>query len=173
VAEDTDRPWKKRRDEDEEDDRPRGRRRGDDEDEEEERPRRRRRDEEEEEDWEDSGRRKKLPRETLRAIVTYQKVIIICVAIYLSLVLAQFGIPPELRIFLALVAVPVVLTAVVFVFLFATKVYTTAIGVILGFLVLIPCIGLIVLVIINQKAISILKDHGISVGFFGASSSDI
>ena len=171
MAED-DRPRRDRR-EDDEDDRPRRKRR--DEEDDADRPRRRR--DEDDDDFDDygrdPGRRQRLSRETLRAIVTYQKVIIICVAIYLSLVVAQFAIPPELRIFLALVAVPVVLTAVVFVFLFATKVYSTALGVLLGLLVLVPCIGLIVLVVINQKAISILKDHGIPVGFFGASTSDV
>lgn len=91
----------------------------------------------------------------------------------IALVVVQFAIPPESRIFLAIVVVPVLVTAAVFVFLLATKVYTTATGVILGVLTLIPCIGLIVLLIINGKATSILKANGIHVGLFGASMADI
>lgn len=189
MAEDTDRPWKKRRDDDDEDDRPHGRRRGEDEDDEErprrrrrdddgegdeERPRRRRRGEEDDEDeWEDSGPRRKLPRETLRAIAGHQKAIIMCIVVYLCLIPIQFLIPEETRIFLALALIPLGITATVFVFLLATKVYNTGTGAVLGILTLIPCIGLIVLLIINGKATSILKENGVHVGFFGASSSDI
>ncbi len=86
---------------------------------------------------------------------------------------AQFAIPEEFRIFLALALIPLGLTATVFVFLLATKVYTTGVGVVLGVLTLIPCIGLIVLLIINAKATNILKAHGIRVGLLGASTSDI
>ena len=145
------------------------------EDDEEDRPRRKRRDEGEDEDDEDDyePRRERLPRETLRGIAGNQKAIIICILVYGSLVLLQFAIPPESRIFLAIVVVPVLVTAAVFVFLLATKVYTTATGVILGVLTLIPCIGLIVLLIINGKATSILKANGIHVGLFGASMADI
>lgn len=145
------------------------------EDDDEDRPRRKRRDEDEDEDDEDDyePRRGKLSRATLRGIAGNQKVIIAFIAIYLGLVVVQFAIPPETRIFLAIVAVPVLLIDAVFVFLLATKVYTTATGVILGVLTLIPCIGLIVLLIINGKATSILKANGIHVGLFGASMADI
>ncbi len=145
------------------------------EDDDEDRPRRKRRDEGEDEDDEDDyePRRERLPRETLRGIAGNQKAIIACIAIYLGLVVVQFTIPPETRIFLAIVAVPVLLIDAVFVFLLATKVYTTATGIILGILTLIPCVGLIVLLIINGKATSILKANGIHVGLFGASMADI
>jgi hypothetical protein len=46
-------------------------------------------------------------------------------------------------------------------------------GVVLGILTLIPCIGLIALLIINGKATAVLKNHGIKVGFFGARASDV
>ena len=171
--EDDDRPRRRRRDEEEDEDRPRRRRRDDDEDEEEDRPRRRRRDEDEDEDDYAPRRGRRLSREALRGIAGSQKAIIACIAIQICLVLAQFAIPENIRMFMA---IPLLLTgaaAAVFVFLLATKVYATATGVILGVLTLIPCIGLIVLLIINGKATSILKENGISVGLFGASLSDI
>ena len=161
------------RDEDDEDERPRRKRRDEDD---EDRPRRRKRRDEDEDDfdgYDDEPRRERLSRETLRGIAGNQKAIIVCIAVYLVLVGIQFAIPEETRIYLAIVAAPVLLTAAVFVFLLATKVYTTATGVILGVLTLIPCIGLIVLLIINGKATSILKANGIHVGLFGASMADI
>ena len=57
------------------------------------------------------------------------------------------------------------------VFMLATKLYGTAVGIVLGLLMLLPCIGLITLLIVNQKATSILKSHGIHVGLFGANTS--
>jgi hypothetical protein len=85
----------------------------------------------------------------------------------------QFVIPEDFRVFLALALIPLGLTATVFVFLLATKVYSTGLGILLGLLTLIPCVGLIVLVIINVQATSILRANGVEVGFLGASSSDI
>ncbi|QJW94539.1 hypothetical protein [Frigoriglobus tundricola] len=169
-----DRPRRKRRDEEEAEDRPRRRRRDDDdEDDEDDRPRRRRRDEEEDEDDYEPRRGERLSRATLRGIASNQKVLILCILAYLCLIPAQFAIPEQSKLYLALALVPLGLTATVFVFLLATKVYSTATGVVLGILTLIPCIGLIVLLIINGKATSILKENGVSVGLLGASSSDI
>ena len=144
-------------------------------DDDEDQPRRKRRDEDDEEDDEDDyePRRERLPRETLRGIAGNQKAIILCILGYMCLIPVQFAIPEESRIFLALALIPLGLTATVFVFLLATKVYTTGTGVVLGILTLIPCVGLIVLLIINGKATSVLKANGVHVGFLGASSSDI
>jgi len=56
----------------------------------------------------------------------------------------------------------------VFVFLLATKLYGTALGVLLGILTIIPLVGLIILLIVNAKAIKILRAAGIDVGLLGA-----
>jgi len=114
-----------------------------------------------------------LSREDLRSTATYQKGILVCILAYILLVGFQFALPPEARLFLALAAPAVVITATVFVFLLATKVYSTGLGVLLGILTLIPCVGLIVLLIINGKATGVLKKHGIRVGLLGAKLSDI
>jgi hypothetical protein len=189
-----DKPWKKRREDDEDDDRPRGRARRDDDDEDDDRPRRRRRDDDEDDregpryrryeddgaddfdDYDDRPRgrgRGRLSRETLRGIAGNQKAIIMCILVYFCLIPVQFVIPPETRIVLAAVFVPLAITAAVFVFLLATKVYSTAAGVVMGILTLVPCIGLLALLIINGKATTVLKENGIRVGFLGANSSDI
>ena len=61
----------------------------------------------------------------------------------------------------------------VFVFMLAMAVYNNAAGIVLGVLTLVPILGLIVLLIINGKATSILRQHGIKVGLMGASSRQI
>lgn len=162
---------------DDEDDRHRRRGRDDDDEENDDRPRQGRRDDydDEDEDFEDDrlrGRRR-LSRETLHAIAFNQKAIILCILVYLILVAVQFAVPEDRRPLLALALIPLGITATVFVFLLATKVYSTGMGVLLGILTLIPCVGLIVLLIINAKATNTLKSHGIHVGLLGASSSDI
>jgi len=112
-------------------------------------------------------------REDLRSVATYQKGIIICIAIYLFSVIAQFAVPIEFRLFVSLGVMFVGLIGAVFVFLLAIKVYGTALGILYGILCLIPCIGLIVLLIVNSRATNILKQNGIKVGLFGANLADI
>ena len=112
-------------------------------------------------------------REDLRSVAKYQKGILVCILVYLIAVVGQFVLPPELR---ALVGIPVLIAGIVgavFVFLLAIKVYGTGLGIVLGILSLIPCIGLIVLLIVNQKATSILKQNGIQVGLLGANLSAV
>jgi hypothetical protein len=109
----------------------------------------------------------------LKSVASYQKVILLCILAYLALVGIQFVLPPDSRPMLMLVAIPLGLIATVFVFLLATKVYSTGMGIVLAVLTLIPCIGLIALLIINGKATAVLKKHGIEVGLLGANVSDI
>lgn len=167
---------RKRRDEDEdgenEDERPRRRRRDED-DEYDDRPRRRR-DEYEDDDYGDEpAERKRLTRSDLRAVAWYQKGIILCILIYVCMFVGQFLLPEDLRLLFLLALIPLGVTATVFVFLLATKVYNPALGAILGILTLVPCIGLIVLLIINTKATTLLKSRDIYVGLLGARMSDI
>jgi hypothetical protein len=112
-----------------------------------------------------------LSRDDLYSVAIYQKVILWCILAYLLAVAGQFAIPPEARIVLALVFVAVAVIATVFVFLLAVKVYSVALGIVLGILTLIPCIGLITLLIINQKATGVLNAHGYQVGLMGADLS--
>ena len=112
-------------------------------------------------------------RENLRNVAKYQKGIIICILIYFVMVFSQIAIPEELRIVVALGVLAVGVTSMVFVFLLAVNVYSTAVGVFLGILTLVPCIGLIVLLIINSKATGILRKNRIHVGFLGADLSKI
>jgi len=96
-----------------------------------------------------------------------------CILAYFLLVIAQFGVPPELRLVFGLLAIAVIVTGAVFVFMLAIALYNTGAGVVLGILALIPLVGMIVLLIVNQKATGLLKAHGIHVGLMGAKTSQI
>jgi predicted Zn finger-like uncharacterized protein len=164
------RPASKRRRDEDEDERPRRR----DEDEED-RPRRRRRDEEEEDDEEP-----RLKKADVRAVAWFQKAIILCILANLATIPIRVGLETMggdaglLGLIILLVYyLAVAITATVFVFMLAVKIYSSGVGVLLGILTLIPCIGLIVLLIINARATSILKKHGVRVGLLGANSADL
>jgi hypothetical protein len=59
--------------------------------------------------------------------------------------------------------------AFIFIILLAANVYnSTLLGIINGLLCLIPCFGIIVLVLVNMRATRYLRENGIKVGFFGA-----
>jgi hypothetical protein len=117
--------------------------------------------------------RQVLNRSDLRSIATYQKVIVLCILVYLIAVIARFVLPTGLGLILMFAVGGVGIVATVFVFLLATKIYTTGVGILLGVLTLIPIVGLIVLLIVNGKATAILKSNGIKVGLLGARMSDL
>ncbi len=112
-------------------------------------------------------------REDLKAVAKYQKGILVCILIYLVAVICQFVIPESLRPILGMGVLAVGLVGTVFVFLLAIKVYSTGVGILLGVLALVPCVGLIVLLVINGKATGILKQNGIPVGLLGADLTQI
>lgn len=112
-------------------------------------------------------------REDLRSVALYQKGILICVLVYLLAMIFQFALPEEIRPLVGLAVLLVGLVGTVFVFLLAIKVYSVAAGVLLGLLAIVPCVGLIVLLIVNGKATSILRQNDIRVGFMGAKLSEI
>jgi hypothetical protein len=180
-----DRPRSRRRDEEDEEDRPRRRRRDDEEDYDEAPRARRRRDyDEDEEDDRPRRRRDSRPRKSpadLRTIAWSQKIIILCilveVLIFVFRAVLSFVVPPELALVTGLVLLGLYLlvgiTATVCVFIMALKVYSPVVGVLLALLTLIPCIGLIVLIIINTTATGIMQQHGIRVGLLGANMADL
>ena len=102
------------------------------------------------------------------------------IAVFLIIEVSQFAIPPEDRFILLhlfnLAYSLVAITGTVFTFLLAIKVYNVVAGALLGLLTLIPylfCLGLIVLLIVNQKATHILQQNGIKVGLMGANLREI
>ncbi len=111
-------------------------------------------------------------REDLRSVAQYQKGIIFCILYYLIAVIG-LAVPTPLRPIILLSLLVAVLVGTVFVFKLAIKIYSTRVGVLLGILTLIPCIGIIVLLVVNGKATGILKQNGIEVGLLGADLSQL
>ncbi|MGO9115730.1 MAG: hypothetical protein ACLP9L_41520 [Thermoguttaceae bacterium] len=70
-----------------------------------------------------------------------------------------------------LVILGAIVAGVVFAVLLAIRVYSTGAGILMGLLAIVPCLGLVMLLIINQAATKRLTQNGIKVGFFGASMS--
>ncbi len=112
-------------------------------------------------------------REDLRLVAKYQRGLLICILIYLVSGVVSRLVPPEIMLIVASGVLVAAIAGLVFVFLLSTKVYGTGAGVILGILTLIPCIGLIVLLVINQKATGVLRQNKIKVGLLGADPNSI
>lgn len=117
-------------------------------------------------------------RAELRAIASQQKFIMGCITVQLilhfgSIVVRQDAemVNWEYPIVFTILAASV--AAAVFAFILSIKLFGTATGVLLGILTLIPCIGLLSLLVINSKATQTLKDHGIRVSLLGAKLSSI
>jgi hypothetical protein len=113
-------------------------------------------------------------REDLRGVAKAQRGIMLSILAQIGLYVANyFAVGLALRIILALVIVAVGITAAVFVFMLALRVYSTGVGILLGILALVPCLGLIILLIVNGKATNILRQNGIAVGLLGADPSTV
>lgn len=112
-------------------------------------------------------------RDELRKIALYQKGIQVCVLIYLLAVICSLVPFAPMRVLAGLGVILVITAGPVFVFLLSTKVYELWLGIVLGILTFVPCLGLIMLLIVNQKATSTLQAKGISVGLMGARLSEI
>jgi hypothetical protein len=121
-----------------------------------------------------SGKGKK--KAELRSIATSQRWLIICILIN---ILAYIACLVSLRLgslALALVFVLILLiasiAATVFSFMLTMKISNVGMAVLVLLLSLIPCAGLIALLVVNGIATKRLKDAGIHVGFLGADVSN-
>jgi hypothetical protein len=110
-------------------------------------------------------------------VARYQRAVLLCLLVQIlggvASVLIAPSVTPPIALLLNLGLLLIGLASTVFVFLLATNVYSTAVGVVCGLLALIPCIGLITLLIINSKATNILRQNGIRVGFLGANLAEL
>ena len=112
-------------------------------------------------------------REDVRKVAVFQKGILVCILLQILLVISQFVVPPEMRSIPAVASLLASLAGSVFVFLLAIRVYGMGMGILFGLVCLIPCIGLIGLLVVNGKATTVLRQNGIKVGLLGAKLSEI
>ena len=114
--------------------------------------------------------------EDLRRVARYQRGIIGSLALYAIALTSMIAAPGSDVAFLICVLgyLAAVISAAVFIFLLAIKLYSLKVGILLGLLtILVPIIGIIVLLVVNDKATSVLRQNGITVGLSGAKLSQL
>jgi hypothetical protein len=77
------------------------------------------------------------------------------------------------RIIVGLVVLGVIIAGAVFAVQMARALYSTGVAVLCGILLLIPCVGLLTLLVLNNRATARLKAAGIPVGILGADPGDV
>jgi hypothetical protein len=120
------------------------------------------------------------PADQLRRIARYQRWLI-------AVVLGQLVLWLAFIVLMALdpndvgdaIAFPMVLTLIlggvgaVFVFLTAWELRGAFAALVFGLATFVPCMGLLVITLVNGYATAELKKHGLRVGLFGASAADV
>lgn len=109
----------------------------------------------------------------LLGVARYQRVLICSIIIHLAIVaLAPVRIheatPPAIWLILSFVNLGIVMLNGVLALIVGWNVFHPAIGLVLGILAFVPCLGLIPLLLINGKASRVLKANGVRVGLLGA-----
>jgi hypothetical protein len=95
-----------------------------------------------------------------------------CIVLYIGAIIAQFVFPSQFRIYIGIGILVLGLAALVSVVILAIRVYNPVTGIIFGIGTIIPCVGLLILLVVNNKATTILRQNGCHVGFFGANLSE-
>lgn len=113
----------------------------------------------------------------LAAVARYQKGVMLCILVYSCGIVGNAMLPLSplseeqqvaLAIVFSLALFAALIAGVVCSILLAHKVYGALGAVLMGLVALIPCIGLLALLLINAKATQVLRQNGVHVGFFGA-----
>ncbi|MBK8259333.1 MAG: hypothetical protein IPK82_42600 [Polyangiaceae bacterium] len=76
-----------------------------------------------------------------------------------------------MRIIIGFVALFVIIAGVVFAVRMASALHGTVIAVLCAVSLIIPCVGLIVLLVLNSQATRVLRNAGLKVGLLGVDSS--
>jgi len=119
--------------------------------------------------------------EELRKVASNQRGVLTCILLQLFIIGAQFvlrvaaGGEPDafLQLVFSLALITVGIISAIYIFRLAIRLYPPAVGIAMGILTLIPCIGLLVLMVLNGKATSVLRLNGIRVGLLGADPATI
>ncbi len=77
------------------------------------------------------------------------------------------------RLVVMVLALGVAIFAMVAIFLLTKELINAAVGVLFAIVMLVPCLSLLVLLFVNQKATSYLQANGVRVGFLGANPDRI
>ena len=111
-------------------------------------------------------------RTDLKDVARYQKYVLICILIYIILFATSLGVPQEMKSIVAVLILILIVVEAVFAFMLSMKVYSTAVGIVMGIGTLVPCAGLLALLMISNRATNLLREHGHKVGLMGANLSE-
>jgi hypothetical protein len=100
-------------------------------------------------------------REKLRRVARYQRWVLFALLANFAANILMFATGSQefipVRLIVLIIGIGVAIFAIVSIYLLASEVSTPVVGVICGVLMCIPCVSLITLLIINQKATSFLQ----------------
>ena len=82
---------------------------------------------------------------------------------------AVFFLPPRLIVLVYLLMAETAIRSLIYTVMLATQIYDTGVDILTGVLAIVPCFGVLPLLIINGKATSILRSNSIKVGLLGGS----
>ncbi len=115
-------------------------------------------------------------REKLRRVAKYQRWVLYALLANILLNIGALAIPRDnlaVTALVGLLAIFVVLVTVVSVFLLARELIHVVVAVLCAALMVIPCISLVTLLIVNQRATTYLQQRGFRVGFMGVDPKKI
>lgn len=123
-------------------------------------------------------------RADLRRVAEYQKALIFAISLIvlfyvaLAVLMSRPALPPNslatyLSLITALCLLAAVVTGTIFVFRLSIKVNGIVWGTVMAMASLVPCIGLLALLLVNEKGTKVLRANGVKVGLFGARMSDL
>jgi hypothetical protein len=112
-----------------------------------------------------------VDREKIRRVAQYQKYVLYSLLANIAINVVSFGVAGQggaAAVAVIVVSLAVVVCGMVAIFHLARELMGTGIAVLCTVLMLIPCVSLINLLVVNQKATTYLQQHGIKVGLMGA-----
>ena len=119
-------------------------------------------------------------KDDLRKVATYQRGIMLCI---LGTFFIVFGnvtasqVPDMvvmIQAILSILYLLILIAGAVLVVMMSIKVYEQLwVGILLGLLTMVPCIGLLFLLVVNQKATKVLRANGVRVGLLGGNPNDV
>jgi hypothetical protein len=117
------------------------------------------------------------PRDYLHQVAKYQRLVILALGLNILFNIVAVGARTSDSVPLALVVLVVALGTVVFsmatMFMLANRLYGIGLAIVCTVLMLVPCLSLITLLVVNQKATNTLQASGIKVGLLGADPNTI
>lgn len=115
-------------------------------------------------------------REKLRRVAKYQRWVLLAVLLNICATIVAIAVPRDsliVSLMILAVALAILVFAVTSVVMLAGELWNVGIAILCAILMFLPCISLITLLVVNQKATGLLQQHGIHVGLMGADVNKI